>query len=165
MLLRAVNVGRRRLAMAELRDVANELGWGDPRTLLTSGNLLVTTSDDPATISARLRAGLVERVGFEVDSVVVPQADVARIAAQAPLTGEGVHLAFTDAVVDADALAAVRAATRGGERAEVRDGVLFVDFADGVAESRLAQALPRIVAPRVVTMRTWRTAVKLGEHA
>jgi hypothetical protein len=41
-LLRAVNVGGRSVAMAELRAMLAELGCGNPRTLLQSGNAVFT---------------------------------------------------------------------------------------------------------------------------
>ena len=42
-LLRGINVGKaKRIAMSDLRDVAEGLGWGNVTTLLATGNLLFT---------------------------------------------------------------------------------------------------------------------------
>jgi uncharacterized protein (DUF1697 family) len=41
-LLRAVNVGGRQIAMAELRALFDELGFSDAKTLLNSGNIVFT---------------------------------------------------------------------------------------------------------------------------
>ena len=37
MLLRAINVGRRQLPMAALREMAASFGWQEPKTHLASG--------------------------------------------------------------------------------------------------------------------------------
>ena len=43
-LLRAVNVGGRKLPMAQLRALCAELGWEDVRTYIQSGNLVFSAS-------------------------------------------------------------------------------------------------------------------------
>ena len=47
-LLRAVNVGGRKLPMAELRALCGELGWTDVATYIQSGNVVF---DSPARTS------------------------------------------------------------------------------------------------------------------
>ena len=47
-LLRAVNVGGFKVAMADLRETAEALGWSDVATHLNSGNLLFTSSEKAA---------------------------------------------------------------------------------------------------------------------
>jgi uncharacterized protein (DUF1697 family) len=42
MLLRAINVGRRQLPMAALREMAASFGYHDQKTHRASGNLVVT---------------------------------------------------------------------------------------------------------------------------
>jgi uncharacterized protein (DUF1697 family) len=58
-LLRAVNVGRRQLRMADLKAIGTELALGAARTFIASGNLLFTSSLD----EADLRATLEKRLG------------------------------------------------------------------------------------------------------
>jgi uncharacterized protein (DUF1697 family) len=44
-LLRGINVGRaKRVAMADLRSLVEDLGYGEVGTLLNSGNVVFTTS-------------------------------------------------------------------------------------------------------------------------
>ena len=70
-LLRAVNVGGRKLLMAELRDWAEELGLRDVRTLLQSGNLLFRgPAAADADLEARLEADARKTFGMTIDFVV-----------------------------------------------------------------------------------------------
>ncbi len=64
--LRAVNVGGLKVAMADLREVAGALGWDDVATHLNSGNLLLTSRDDSATVGALLEAALAGRYARDV---------------------------------------------------------------------------------------------------
>ena len=56
-LLRAVNVGGRKLPMAELRALCAGLGWSDVATYIQSGNLVFTAPGKPDAIEAALEDG------------------------------------------------------------------------------------------------------------
>ena len=56
-LLRAVNVGGRKLPMAELRALCAELGWEDVATYIQSGNVVFTADGKPAALEAALEDG------------------------------------------------------------------------------------------------------------
>jgi uncharacterized protein (DUF1697 family) len=71
-LLRGVNVGGVRFAMADLRAALEQAGFFEVRTVLASGNVVLTASeDDPAAIAARVHAVIQERFGFDVAVLVV----------------------------------------------------------------------------------------------
>ena len=53
-LLRAVNVGGRKLIMTELKGIADELGLEDARTFIASGNLLFRSGRSEASVKAML---------------------------------------------------------------------------------------------------------------
>lgn len=62
-LLRAVNVGGAKVPMAQLRQIAGELGARDVSTYIASGNLLCDV-DDPETFDRDLERAIEERFGF-----------------------------------------------------------------------------------------------------
>jgi uncharacterized protein (DUF1697 family) len=68
-LLRAVNVGGATLPMAELREVAAELGATDVRTYIASGNLIADVPDDPAMFDRALEKAVEQRFGFVRDVI------------------------------------------------------------------------------------------------
>ena len=82
--LRAVNVGKRRVAMAALREEVEALGYGDVSTYVNSGNVVFSTDVDPAGLEPALEARLLAAFGFEVPTFVRTGDDVARVASTGP---------------------------------------------------------------------------------
>lgn len=65
MLIRAINVGGAKLPMAELRDIAGELGATDVSTYIASGNLLCEPPGAPDDFDRALEKAITARYGFE----------------------------------------------------------------------------------------------------
>lgn len=83
--LRAVNVGNRRVAMAECRKSLEDLGYDDIGSYVNSGNLLFTTATGQAADhEARIREALEQRYGFEVTTFVRTATEVRAMATQKP---------------------------------------------------------------------------------
>ena len=61
-LLRAVNVGGRKLPMAELRALCGELGWQNVATYIQSGNVVFDADCTPAEAEAALEARISKRL-------------------------------------------------------------------------------------------------------
>ena len=59
-LLRGINVGKaKRIAMADLRKLVEELGYGDVQTLLNSGNVVFSAlPKQGATAAARIESAI-----------------------------------------------------------------------------------------------------------
>ena len=70
MLLRAINVGRRQMPMAALRDMAASFGWEDAKTHLASGNLVVTVKGSPAAAAKKLGSEIATHFGFHSNVIV-----------------------------------------------------------------------------------------------
>ena len=74
-LLRGINLGaKRRVPMADLRELMDELGYTDVRTVLQSGNVVFTGTK--ATRAQKLQKALEERFGFEIDVVMRTMAEL-----------------------------------------------------------------------------------------
>lgn len=69
-LLRAVNVGGRKLLMADLKRIAAAAGFEAPSTLLASGNLLFGTELAPEAAAAKLEAAIHKDLGMAADVLV-----------------------------------------------------------------------------------------------
>lgn len=80
-LLRGVNVGGVRFRMADLVQALETAGFTEVRTVLASGNVVLTSpDDDPRAIAAAVATVIQDRFGF----------DVAVIAASLPVVREAV---------------------------------------------------------------------------
>ena len=85
-LLRAVNVGGRKLPMAELRALCGELGWKDARTYIQSGNLVFSASGKTETLEGQLEKGIKEKFGLDVPVIVRTAAQWAAYVAANPFS-------------------------------------------------------------------------------
>ena len=82
--LRAVNVGKRQMKMAELKALCEELGYGKVKTLLASGNVRFECAHDP---KAELEAAIEKRWGFVSEAVMRSGAQIEAMIASEPFKG------------------------------------------------------------------------------
>jgi len=168
-LLRGVNVGRaRRVAMADLRRLAEDLGHTGVGTLLNSGNLVFTAmSPDTGEHASRLRTAIVRECGFDAPVVVVTAAELAAVVREDPLGGIADDPAryLVAFVPDAGSLEALRRLLDepwSPEAVALGRRAAYLWCARGVADSRLAQACLRLGGEGITT-RNWTTVLKLME--
>ena len=166
-LLRAVNVGGLKLAMADLREIGRALGWIDVATHLNSGNLLLTTDEGSATVAARLEAALAERYAREVPVMVRTCEQLASVLERLPFRGDAyderrLHVAFLAAAPAASAPA--RVAADEGEEGIVDGSEAFLHYPSGVGRSKLTTAALERALGVAVTVRGVRTVAGLVER-
>lgn len=91
LLLRAVNLGpRNKLAMADLRDLLTDLGYGDVRTFLNSGNARFTSSKRSAKgIATEVEQGLDRQLGLTVRACARTTDEIAAAVDAVPADLEG----------------------------------------------------------------------------
>ena len=87
--LRAVNVGRRRVAMATARGVLEHLGYAEVSSYVNSGNLLFSTSGSTDDLESKIRAALEKEFGFELATFVRTAAQVRTLVEAEPFTVAG----------------------------------------------------------------------------
>ncbi|WP_162164564.1 DUF1697 domain-containing protein [Intrasporangium chromatireducens] len=68
--LRAVNLGRRRVAMSRLAAVCEGLGYSDVWTFVNSGNVVFDAIGRRASVEAAMERALEEELGFECTTFV-----------------------------------------------------------------------------------------------
>lgn len=83
-LLRGINVGgNRRVPMAELKSLFEELGFSDVSTYINSGNVIFSSQKSKINVS-QIEQKIEQHFKFKVDVLVLNQEDVAKIAAKIP---------------------------------------------------------------------------------
>ena len=134
-LLRGVNIGGVRIRMAELAEALSGAGFGDVRTVLASGNVLVTADGDAARIAPRVSAVIRERFGYDVAVIAVPLAAVARAAERYPFPRNADRHAYvvfgTAPEVARDLLAAAGSLDPSVEQVRLDEGLLYWDAPKG----------------------------------
>jgi uncharacterized protein (DUF1697 family) len=170
-LLRGINVGTaKRVAMADLREMMQALGYGNVRTLLNSGNAVFDArGGTPAGHAGRLKAGLLQHCGVEAEVIVKTAADIAAAIAEHPLK----RLADNDSLLlvlfaqEPTALATLRALQEkdwSPEAFAVGAHAAWLWCPGGSAKSVLAAAAGKALGP-IGTTRNWATLLKLDALA
>jgi len=168
-LLRAVNVGGRRLPMAELRALCAELGWSDVATYIQSGNLVFTAPGKAEEIEAVLEKAIAQRFGLDVPVIVRSKAEWARypglnpfpeVAEESPAK---LHILLSKRPPAKDAAETIQARARAGEQVrQVGDAVWF-HYPQGAGTSKLTPSLIDRAIGSPGTARNFNTALKLLE--
>lgn len=178
-LLAAVNVGKRKVPMADLRDLLTGLGYRDVRTYLASGNAVFDVPDDAEesgdsfAIAARISAALADRFGFDVPCLVRTGAYLNAVIKACPfpadtLEGKQLHAVFYSADVAADRYADIDQGAFLPEEFRLGEQVMYLYAPNGLGRSELAAALAK-PAGRLkgiqATGRNWNTVKALADMA
>ena len=167
-LLRAINVGGRWLAMAELRATFGKLGFPDAKTLLQSGNVVFASAKrSTAELERLLEAGTDKHHKMQVDYMVRSAKEWDEIVAANPFPKEAaadpgrlVVLALKGAP-KAGAEQALQAAIKGPETVRVIGKNAYIYYPAGQGESKLTSAIIEKHLAHRGTARNWNTVLKL----
>lgn len=87
-LLRGINVGKaKRVAMADLRKLFSDLGYGDVRTVLNSGNVVFTAAKQrDGSDGARIEKAVADRLGVTARVTVLTAKEVTAAVRENPLS-------------------------------------------------------------------------------
>jgi len=168
-LLRAVNVGGRKLPMAELRALCGELGWADVATYIQSGNIVFTAAGGAGAIEKQLEDAIADRFGLDVPVVVRTAAQWAKLAASTPFATAArdepnrLQLLVSKRPPNPDAADRLMARAQGGESVKAAGGALWFHFPHGVGTSKLTPVLIDKACGSPSTGRNYRTVLKLRE--
>jgi uncharacterized protein (DUF1697 family) len=161
-LLRAVNVGgTSKLPMAELKRMAGECGFADPRTYIASGNLLFHSDETEAGIRQRLEEKLSAFFGKPVEVFVRTADELAAVAAANPFPdekGSRLMVSFLHEPPPGDTLERVRGL--GDERIALGRREIYVAYGDGISQSKLK--LPEAPIRTVRNINTVQTLARLA---
>ncbi|MBF4995525.1 DUF1697 domain-containing protein [Arthrobacter gandavensis] len=165
-LLRGVNVGGVTVKMADLREVLEGLGLGRVRTLLASGNAVVTAGCDPADLKVRIEEALRRAFGYEAWVLVLTVPRVAELAAAVPYAADNpevhAYVTFSSDPHMLDELM-VLAETAGAEQVRLGpEAVAWTADKGSTLESPLAKATAKPRYKSATTTRNLRTLQKIA---
>lgn len=145
-LLHSIVVGPgRRVGMADLRAVAERLGYGHVRTLVSTGNFIFDAETrDVRQVETALEAAFEQRFGKHADIIARTGEGWKRLAAGNPFPqGEGsnVTVRVMRAPLAPAALEALRPFAAPELRLALVNGDLWIDFSGKPSETRLASHL------------------------
>lgn len=167
-LLRGINVGgRNRLAMAGLRDLLGDLGFGNPRTLLQSGNVVVDSEDPAEAVARAIAEGVAERFGVRADVMVRTGEEFRAVVDANPLADVADDprrsmVAFLSAEPDPAVVDALAAQDFGREAFAARGRELYMWCPDGLSRSAVAAACAERRIGVRATVRNWSTVQRIA---
>jgi uncharacterized protein (DUF1697 family) len=166
-LIRGINVGHaKRVGMADLRALVEDLGYRGVRTLLNSGNVVFTSRrGTPAEAAARIEKGLAGRLGVSARVTVLTAAELAAVVAENPLLEIATdHSRLLVAVLtnpaDRSRLEPLVKQEWGPDALALGTRVAYVWCSQGMLASQLAQEVGRVLSA-ATTARNWATMLKL----
>ena len=166
-LLRGVNVGGVRFAMADLRAALESSGLADVRTVLASGNVILTgAEDDPRALAAHVHAVIAERFGHDVAVIAASLAVVREAVDEYPFPQADDRHAYVVFAEDRRALAELAEAAGELDPAEERirhgEDVLYWDAPKGrTLDTRFGKQFGRRQRSGAVTTRNIRTLERI----
>ena len=161
-LLRGVNLmGGTVLRMADLKAIAERLGFDRPSTFIASGNLLFASGKKESAVKSALEKALKAHMARDVGVMVRTGAEMAAAATANPFAdepGNRVVAIFLDEAPPKDALTAAKRVE--DERMALGKREIYVHYPRGQGQSRLT-----IPAAARGTARNMNSVAKLAELA
>ena len=138
-MVRAVNLGAdSTLPSAELRRIGVTCGFGNVRTFIASGNLLVTADVNEAEVAGRVRVGVEAHLGKPVLVLVRSTAEMAEIARSNPFPDDPGNRVVAFFLSDPPSQAMLDAATGvNAERLALGRREIIIAYDEGMGRSKL----------------------------
>ena len=165
-LLRGINVGKaKRIAMADLRELVEKLGYRDVKTILNSGNIVYSAGGTAEQSARRIEKALLAEVGIasRVTGITADDLDEIMSANPFPAAVETPSRFLIAVARDEQALAKLAALARldwGSERLVLGKRAAYMWSPDGILEGKMIDAVGK-AAGDSITSRNWATCGKI----
>ena len=168
-LLRAVNVGGRKVVMAELRAMLEAMGFVGVRTLLQSGNAAFESDAKAEALESKLEAAIAQRFGLHSDVMVRTSAELQALLKACPFPEAAkadparLLVMFLKQAPEAAGVKALQAAVEAmPEQVAVKGREAWRVYPEGVGNSKLTNVFVEKRLGVRGTARNWNTVGKLA---
>ena len=168
--LRGINVGGINIKMAELREALKSAGFPDARTLLASGNVVLTSNLDAAAVKRECEKCLRETFGYDAWVVVLDAVRVADLVTACPYPDDDktthTYITLSSDVGMLDELEAAGAALEGAEQKRLGpEALAWLAPAGGTLDSPFSKVTAKSKFKASTTTRNLRTLIKVRDAA
>lgn len=168
-LLRGINVGgNKRIRMGDLRDALAAAGLDDPRTLLQSGNVVVESNADAASLVDIMETTIQSTFEFQSTAIVRSADEIRELYANHPFSEEQIedgrfaHVGFCRDEPDRGGFDVLQEAHEGPEEMKLVGRELFVYYPEGSGRSKLTNSVIEKHLATPTTSRNWNTVEKIN---
>ena len=166
-LLRGINLGpHNRIAMPELRELLSAAGYGEVRTYVQSGNVVLDSDQPPEEIEADVERLIAEQLRLEIAAIVRTSSELAAVVKRNPLADVATNpkryqVSFLAAELPPDRAAELSSFALDSERLVIHGRELYAWHPEGVARSKLSAKLAGPGLGVKATARNWTTVEAL----
>ena len=156
--------------MGELRDLLSGLGYEDVRTLLQSGNVVLSSSKKPAGVARELSSAVATEFGVESVVIVRSRSELADVVKRNPFEKVATdpkrfQVSFLSDKPKAAVIQELSAVDVAPERVEFSGREIYAWHPDGIQRSPLVKLIGDTRLGVTATARNWNTVTKLLELA
>ena len=145
--------------MSELKRIGVACGFGDVRTFIASGNLLLVSDSREADIRARIEEALEAYFGKSVPVFVRSGDEMAATAAANPFADDKPSRVMAHFIAEPPLQAMIDAARDvAGERLALGPRCIYVSYGEGIGKTRL-----KLPAVKLGTARNLRSVARIAE--
>jgi uncharacterized protein (DUF1697 family) len=168
-LLRAVNVGGRKLPMAELRALCEKLGWKEVASYIQSGNIVFAAPGKADEIERVLEEAIAKAFGLDVAAIVRSRSEWAKYPDLNPFPEAAkdepakLHLLLPKRPPASNAAETIQARAQAGEQVRQAGDALWLYYPNGAGASKLTPSLIDRATGSPGTARNYNTVLKLLE--
>jgi uncharacterized protein (DUF1697 family) len=163
-LLRGVNIGGRKVPMAALRQVFEELGHADVRTYIQSGNVVFDATGSATRVRAAIEQAIGRAFGLDVTVLLRTPAELAKVVAHNPY-GADAYVTFLDGVPDRKRIAVLDPAPFAPDEFCVIGQEVYLRCPNGYGRTKINNTFFEKKLATRATTRNWRTVETLLEWA
>lgn len=171
-LLRGINVsGQKRMKMADLRTMYEELGLEKVKSYVQTGNVIFQSNDNPATLVAQIEARIEVVFGFSADVQVYTVNDWRAIINDSPYLNDAdkdrkrLLVTLLAEVPDSQRIQDLGEIDSANDEYHIRDQVIHMYCPEGYGRSKLSNNFWESKLKVRATTRNWNTMNKLLELA
>ncbi|MDT0689150.1 DUF1697 domain-containing protein [Salegentibacter sp. F188] len=168
-ILRGINVGgKRKILMADLKNLCGELGITNVQTYIQSGNIIFRATDPSVDLENKLETAISEKFGFEVPVIVRTSEELQELVDQNPfysLTTDinKLHLTFLKEKPAQENIQQTESFDYKPDRFKIQNKDVFIYCEGKYHQSKLTNNFFEKKLKTGATTRNWKTVLKLLE--
>lgn len=168
--LRGINVGGINIKMAELKAALAGAGFEDVKTLLASGNVVLASKEEPATVKQKFEKYLRDTFGYDAWVVVLTAQRVAELVEACPYPEDDktrhTYITLSSDTASLDELDAAGAALDGTEHTRLGpEALAWLAPVGGTLDSPFSKISAKPKFKASTTTRNLRTMIKVRDAA
>lgn len=164
-MLRGINVGgKRKIIMAELRTMMEDLGYTKVGTYIQSGNVIFQSEVSEADLVSTIQEAIHRVFGHQDVPVIVRNAEeFTRLIKNQPFDAETKELHVTFLAQRPDPINVSQLVNPGTDHYQIEDRNIYIHCLGKYHQSKLSNTFFEKKMGQSCTTRNWKTILKLGD--